>query len=112
MPSHLNYFKIPYIKQLLTNRKMVVERADHTLKVHSLMQGLISLLPFKVNQGRVFKIGIKDDNKQDNPVKNSVKYRPKEGPLKIARKLAFKFNMIPLPGGIGDMVDLYCRKGR
>ena len=112
MPAHLHYFKMPYITHMLSDKNMYVKRADHTVKVHSLIQGLISLLPFKVNEDRVFNIGIKNDDKQGNPVKNSVGYRPKVSPLNKARKLAFKFNMIPLPGGIGDMVDLYCRKGR
>ena len=112
MASHLHYFKMPYIKQLLTSRKMVVERADHTLKIHSLIQGFISLLPFNVDKARVFKLGIRDNDQKINLVENSGSINRKENPLKIARKLVFKFNMIKLPWDIGDMVDLYCRKGR
>ncbi len=112
MPTHLHYFKMPYITQILSDKKMFIERADHTIKIHSLVQGFISLLPFKVNQGQVFKIGIKDDDQPGDLAQNTVRRRLKEGPLKLARKLAFKLNMIALPGGIGDMVDLYCRKGQ
>jgi hypothetical protein len=97
---------------MLSKRKMYIERADHTVKIHSLIQGLISLLPFKVDKGRVFKIGIRNDGSQAYRVENTVRLRPKKSPLNIARKLAFKFNMIPLPWGIGDIVDLYCRKSR
>lgn len=112
MPAHLYYFKMPFISQLLSSYNMHLERADHTVKIHSLVQGLISLLPFKVNQDRVFNIGIRENGRPTGQRKKAEGAATKAGPMQIARELAFKFNMMSLPAGIGDMVDLYYRKGR
>jgi len=111
MPTHRHYFKMPYITKVLAEKKMDIERADHTLKIHSLIQGVLSFLPFKVNRGRVFKIGMKAVRSDNIPVTALDKKRPQESLLTKVRRIAFKFNMMALPGGIGDMVDLYCRKG-
>jgi 2-polyprenyl-3-methyl-5-hydroxy-6-metoxy-1,4-benzoquinol methylase len=112
MPVHLYYFKMPYIDHFLSSYNMRLERADHTVKIHSLIQGVMSLLPFKVSQDRVFRIGIKDNGRQAGSDQSTQSAAAKTSPLQWARKLAFRFNMLSLPVGIGDMVDLYCRKGR
>jgi|GEM_PF-2669848 len=113
MATHLNYFTMRYIEQLLSARHMTIERADHTIKVHSLVQGVVSWLPFDVPLNRIFRIGSipegkhTDRNISGDPVTAPPRMR---GPLHRTRKMAFKLNMVPLPWGIGDMVDLYCRK--
>jgi 2-polyprenyl-3-methyl-5-hydroxy-6-metoxy-1,4-benzoquinol methylase len=111
MPTHLHYFKMLYINRLLSKNKMQIERADHTFKVHSLVQSILSMLPFNISVNRIFQIGMDGDNNRKNkmPDKNSLK-TPKKSPLKKARKIVFKLNMISYPWAIADMMDLYCRK--
>ena len=113
MSTHLNYFSMSYIRRILVERNVHIERADHTIKIHSLIQGIISWMPFNVDYARLFRIGIYDGrnltNKSGN-TKKSVSSNQKSNPWKFIRKFAYKANMIPLPWGIGDMVDLYCRK--
>ena len=115
MPTHLNYFTMRYIEQILSKRNIVIERADHTIKIHSLVQGLVSRLPLEVNTERIFRIGSIDNNKQAYQERNTATTMlplRKKNVLNNVRKIVFKLNMIPLPWGKGDMVDLYCRKSR
>lgn len=110
MPTHLHYFKMLYINRLLSSNDMHIERADHTFKIHSLIQGILSILPINVNTNRIFQIGMDGDKQQNStPKENSVK-TSKKSSLRKARKIAFKLNMISFPWAIADMMDLYCRK--
>ena len=113
MPTHLNYFTMRYIEQILSKRNMVIERADHTIKIHSLVEGLISWLPVKIDTEKLFRIGSVDDKtpaRQEKNTETALSSIGIKNHLSNLRKLVFKLNMIPLPWGIGDMVDLYCRK--
>ena len=113
MESHINYFKMPYLEKYLSKQNVDIEKAYHTFKIHSLVQGVCSFLPFEVNMKNVFAIGNleRGTNAGPKPVDSKPKKIGNLGKfLNDLRKLAFKINMWALPFGIGDMVDLYCRK--
>ena len=56
MSTHLNYFKMSYMKKMLTQRNLTVERADHTIKIHRLIQGVFSWFRLAVNTERIFRL--------------------------------------------------------
>ncbi len=112
MSNHLNYFTLPYIERILENSDIAIERAYHTIKIHSIVQGSTALLPIKVNTQRLFRMGSVADKKplSQETYSTTATSKRKQNVLVRIRKLAYKLNMTPLPWGIGDMVDLYCRK--
>ena len=113
MSTHLNYFTTGYVNRLLSTRNLTIERVDHTVKLHSLVQGLISRLPVKLETQKIFNLGRENKNRGTHQDKNTEQTKAlltEMNPIRTIRKIAFKLNMMRLPWGIGDMVDLYCRK--
>ena len=97
MPVHLNYFTMEYIEKFLSLRNLQLVHADHTFKIHSLIQGLISFIPLKINISNLFKIGVRRNVQQNEESKNMVKtlhrvYVPNL--LNLFRKLIFKIKYI------------------
>jgi 2-polyprenyl-3-methyl-5-hydroxy-6-metoxy-1,4-benzoquinol methylase len=112
MPTHLHYFRMPYISRLLSSKNIHIQRAYHTFKIHSFIQGVLSIAPFDFNIGRIFRIGIESGDRQNNMVSNSSAHPYRKSKLGKARDISFKINMISFPWAIGDMMDLYCRKAQ
>ena len=113
MPVHLNYFTMEYIDKFLSFRNLQLVHADHTIKIHSLIQGLISYVPLKINLRKLFEIGVRNNDKQNEQSKKAGKPLHRvsmSSLLNCFRKLIFKLNMLSLPVDKGDLVDLYCRK--
>jgi 2-polyprenyl-3-methyl-5-hydroxy-6-metoxy-1,4-benzoquinol methylase len=112
MPVHLNYFTIQYMYNFLSSRNVQIAHVDHTIKVHSLIQGLATFSPVKVDVKKLFRAGGKVQRLEEGKPKNSTEkiQLVEPGFLNALRKLAFKINMISLPIEKGDMIDCYCRK--
>lgn len=113
MLTHVNYFAMEYIKRVLAAQQLQVLRSDHTIKIQSIVQGVLSWLPVAIDRGRIFHMGIRS-NEKPIPGPDGVEKASPPGVgnsgMKYLRKIAFKANMLSLPWEIGDMVDLYCRK--
>lgn len=113
MRTHINYFKRPYLERLLSKMNLRIEQEYHTFKIHSIIQGLCSLLPYKINMNNIFTFGCPDYETigaQRRAEPQTKKGNPHYRVLLNLRKVAFKINMCPVPFRIGDMVDLYCKK--
>ena len=113
MPVHLNYFTMEYIYKFLSLRNLQLVHADHTFKIHSLIQGLISYIPLKINKNKLFEIGVRNNVKQNEQSKKMAKPLHRvsgSSLLNSFRKLIFKFNSLSFPVDKGDLVDLYCKK--
>jgi hypothetical protein len=96
----------------LSSRNVQIAHVDHTIKVHSLIQGLATFSPVKVDVKKLFRAGGKVQRLEEGKPKNSTEkiQLVEPGFLNALRKLAFKINMISLPIEKGDMIDCYCRK--
>jgi SAM-dependent methyltransferase len=115
MFTHLSYFTLPYVEELMISRGLFLEKADHTMKAQSLIQGFGSWLPFNMDTERMIRLGRLKSIEGDRPEKKSSDGRIEKSwinrvILRYIRRLVFKFNMIPMPGQMGDIMDLYFRK--
>lgn len=113
MSVHLNYFTMGYIYKLLSSRRLQVIHADHTFKIHSLIQGIVSYIPLEIDLTSLFNIGIGNNDVQmedGKTVGNSKKHNTKSRILKSVRRLVSRINMLSFPVDKGDLVDFYCRK--
>lgn len=115
MGTHLNYYTVPYIQRIITDRCMYIERIDHTIKVQSLLQGFTSLLPFQVNTERIIRLGRRNSIESGRPEQATTQSPWERLPLMAkllgsVRKYVLKINLTTLPGQYGDLMDLYCRK--
>ncbi len=59
MPVHLNYFTVRYIFNFMSSRNVQVVHVDHTIKIQSLIQGLASFGPSKIDVKKLFRAGAK-----------------------------------------------------
>lgn len=115
MFTHLNYFTMSYVDCVLRARGFLIERADHTLKAQSIMQGLTSCLPIQLDTERIIRLGRKDSIERGRPEQARSHELVEKSPLISKflgriRRLVLEMNLVTLPGSIGDLMDLYCRK--
>jgi len=113
MSVHLNYFTMEYIHELLCSKGTQIVHEDHTFKLHSLVQGVVSYLPLDINVKKLFKSGLRNDDhgkKERIDTDRPINFYSANEFLYYCRKLVFKINMLSLPFGKGDIVDIYCRK--
>ena len=61
MFTHLNYFKIHYVDNIMARRGMQNVWADHTVKVQSILQGIEGFLPFTLKTEQIIRMGRKTD---------------------------------------------------
>ena len=95
----------------------LIERTDHTLKLQSLIQGFGSLLPVELDTERILRLGRKGSIERDRPEQARSDRELERSPfistiLGRIRRLVLELNLVHLPGPIGDLMDLYCRKKR
>jgi len=112
MNTHLNYFTFQYINKLFDRVGLKIERADHSVKVQSLLQGFASCLPLKIDTEHIIRLGrrgsIEKDrpeqrrNNHDNDISNLF--------LNLIRRMVHTINFIKLPSPTGDMMDIYAKK--
>ena len=115
MKTHLNYFTLSYVRRIITQKSMMIERIDHTMKIQSMLQGFASRLPLKIDTERIIRLGRKGSIEQGRPEQSQTNDSTKISPiileiLSLARFVALKINLASLPGPYGDMMDIYCRK--
>ena len=115
MFTHLNYFTTDFIRELLANRGLRVERTHHTIKVHSLVQGVSSWFPFEIDTEQLIRLGRSNSVERGRPEMKGRNGRFKESGiatkiLQHLRRAALEMNLMGLPASIGDLIDLYCRK--
>lgn len=115
MFTHLNYFRMPYVDDIMAQRGMTKLWADHTLKVQSLLQGIEGLLPLDLKTEQIIRMGHQTDTsaasgKPDFRRVNQKKSANSASILKGIRRLVHKVNLSPLPMTKGDMVDLFYKK--
>jgi 2-polyprenyl-3-methyl-5-hydroxy-6-metoxy-1,4-benzoquinol methylase len=118
MFTHLSYFTLPYVNRVMSERNMLFQWADHTVKAQSLLQGFAALLSKNLDTEKIIRCGrknrLKDDGSQIKP-RDSIskkKANPKTMPKTLSwiRQLVLKGNLCPLPITRGDMMDLYFRR--
>ena len=56
MFTHLSYFTLPYVRRVMSDRNMLFQWADHTVKVQSLLQGFAALLPIDLDTEQLIKV--------------------------------------------------------
>jgi 2-polyprenyl-3-methyl-5-hydroxy-6-metoxy-1,4-benzoquinol methylase len=115
MSVHLNYFTMEYMHNLLSTKQLQIIYADHTVKLHSLVQGIATFLPINLNVKKIFIKMNKGSNdtiekQQHSSVLQSRTFYLKNAVFCYLRDLLYRFNMIRLPFAKGDIVDYYCRK--
>lgn len=119
MFTHLNYFTMPYVSRLMTERGMHFQCADHTIKAQSLLQGVSALLPFSLDTERIIRLGRKSGSEsneyrrgqKDSISKKKANLTITQRTLSWIRQLVLKGNLCPLPIPKGDMMDLFFKKG-
>jgi len=116
MFTHLNYFTMPYVSRIMTERGMHFQCADHTIKAQSLLQGVSALLPFSLDTERLIRLGRKsnsESNEYHSGQKDGISKKKANPPnvLSWIRRLVLKGNLCPLPIPRGDMMDLFFKKG-
>ena len=119
MVTHLNYFTMPYVSRLMTERGMHFQCADHTIKAQSLLQGVSALLPFSLDTERIIRLGRKSGSEskeyrrgqKDSISKKKTNLTITHRTLSWIRQLVLKGNLCPLPIPKGDMMDLFFKKG-
>ena len=112
MPVHLNYFTMKYIYRFLSSRNLQLVHADHTFKIHSLIQGVATYIPFKIDTNKLFEFGT-HNNKQVDQLKTKVKslnHLSESNIVSSLRKFIFKINNLSFKCDKGDLVDFYCIK--
>ncbi len=117
MFTHLNYFKMAYIDNIMAQHGMHQVWADHTVKVQSMLQGIEGSLPLNLKTEQIIRMGRKADTPScpgRREPESSHQKKKKTNPAAILngiRRLVHKANLCSLPMAKGDMVDLYFRKG-
>ena len=92
-----------------------VELTNHTIKIHSLLQGIASWLPVDINVEGLIRLGRENSSEQNRP-EQVRPYHKHSNSLILTnilsglRKIAHNFNLAYLPAPVGDLVDVYCRK--
>lgn len=117
MYTHLSYFTLPYICKIIKSRHLDIERANHTIKVHSLLQGFGSYLPIKIDTERIIRLGRINSAEQCRPEQSKARSKFENSiyvtnMLNRIRQIILDINLAYLPLPVGDLVDIYCRKKR
>jgi len=114
MTHHLSYFTMDRINRMLDDIHLSIVATNHTIKVQSLAHGLESLLPGIVDSERLMRVGRENaiehadwDQRENSSRLGDLKHAT----LKRVRQLMFSINMTSLKWPIGDLMDIYCRKG-
>jgi 2-polyprenyl-3-methyl-5-hydroxy-6-metoxy-1,4-benzoquinol methylase len=102
---HINYFTMMFIKKFLRERHLEILKMDHSMKVQSLFEGIISLFPGKIDTENIYQMTY-----QHAKCRDGNNFTPKNDMKSAMRKLVYKFNSLSYPLPIGDLVDIYCRK--
>jgi SAM-dependent methyltransferase len=111
MFSHLSYFKLDFVHRTMNQRQMRCIHTDHTVKIHSLLQGLLSFLPIDIDVEELVRMGRKDGIETDSVRATRPHPDAKDRhALHLARQLALSINLIRFAFPVGDMVDMYFRK--
>ena len=111
MFTHLSYFTLPYVRRVMSDRNMLFQWADHTVKVQSLLQGFAALLPIDLDTEQLIRLGRKNgpEKSRHRPVKKA-NLSIVRMTLNRIRHLVLKANLHPLPITRGDMMDFYFKK--
>ena len=117
MFTHLSYFTTPYVDALLVARGLRIEQTHHTIKAQSLIQGVSSWLPIKIDTEQLIRLGRVDSIEKDRPELRNLEWQLRNpgGHLldKIwqrLRRFVLEMNLAALPMPFGDLMELYCRK--
>jgi hypothetical protein len=57
MNPHINYFTFKFLSDYLKNEGIQIIRADHTLKIKSIVEGINNILPFNYDSKVLFRTG-------------------------------------------------------
>jgi SAM-dependent methyltransferase len=115
MITHLSYFKMSYVYNLMDQRHMTCIKADHTFKLHSILEGLLAKLHVSLNMERVIRMGRHGGLEEKIP-ESAPTSQSKDGQSATSRltyqlrQTALRLNLWRFSSPIGDMVDLYFRK--
>jgi 2-polyprenyl-3-methyl-5-hydroxy-6-metoxy-1,4-benzoquinol methylase len=96
MSVHINYFTFKFISDYLEKQGLQIIRADHTIKIQSIVEGISNILPMNYDSRVLFRTGYKKPGQR------------KKGVTPFLRKIALKVNKMPMPMRFGDLVDFYC----
>jgi 2-polyprenyl-3-methyl-5-hydroxy-6-metoxy-1,4-benzoquinol methylase len=118
MFTHLSYFTQPYVHRVMSDRNMLFQWADHTVKAQSLLQGFAALLSINLKTEQIIGLGRKSRSvdagcqisQRDNIAKKKANLTLTHRTLSWIRQLVLKGNLHPLPITKGDMMDLYFKK--
>lgn len=115
MFTHLNYFTIPYICNILNSNGMIIKSTTHTIKAQSLLQGFASWLPMKINTEKILRLGRSNSTelgRKEQGASTSIleSHQFSFLFLKTLRYVILKLNLTPISFAIGDLMDIYCRK--
>lgn len=114
MLTHLNYFTMDFVNHIMDKRQMKRLKADHTIKIQSLLQGVVSLLPINYNAVKVIGLGRRgglETEGFEQPLSLPKKDTLRTDFLYKLRQLVLSINLMRFSVPVGDMVDLYFRKG-
>ena len=109
MFTHLSYFTLTYVHRVMAERNMLFQRADHTVKAQSLLQGLTSLLSINLNTEKIIRFG-REGGSEDSIAKKKANLSIAHQALNRIRQFILRANLYPLPITKGDMMDLYFKK--
>ena len=115
MSTHLNYFTTSFVERVMKAQGFSIDRTDHTVKAQSLIQGFGSMLPVGLDTERILRLGRKGSIERGRPEQARSDGGLERSPLILRtlgriRRIVLEMNMVSLPGPIGDLMDLYCRK--
>ncbi|MBA3029858.1 MAG: class I SAM-dependent methyltransferase [Desulfobacteraceae bacterium] len=115
MKTHLNYFTLPYIHRIFSEKGLEIKQICHTIKIQSLLQGFASWLPFQVGTENIIRIGRRGSVEYDRPEQAKTEGQLEKSPALVnlfafVRAICLEINLTPIPGSLGDLMELYCLK--